>query len=137
MTNEEISEFKAFLAKQYAELFSDPSLEKRVQTLAMIIDIKVESNNLDVQNAKNSLYLDIKYFISVYLRNKRKKDYGYEDYNRDLLLEYVLSPFLSVEQQYRLLIYLKYLLETLSYETAWLSNKIFEKKLKIAKKKRV
>lgn len=30
MTNEEISEFKAFLAKQYAELFSDPSLEKRV-----------------------------------------------------------------------------------------------------------
>ena len=82
MTNEEISEFKAFLAKQYAELFIDPSLEKRVQTLAMIIDIKVESNNLDVQNAKNSLYLDIKYFISVYLRNKRKKDYGYEDYNR-------------------------------------------------------
>ena len=134
MTNEEILEFKTFLAKLYAELFSDPSLEKRVQTLAMIIDTKVESNNLEVQNAKNSLYLDIKYFISVYLRNKRKKNYGYEDYNRDLLLEYVLSPFLSVEQQYRLLVYLKYLLETLSYETAWLSNKIFEKKLKIAKK---
>lgn len=104
MTNEEILEFKTFLAKLYAELFSDPSLEKRVQTLAMIIDTKVESNNLEVQNAKNSLYLDIKYFISVYLRNKRKKDYGYEDYNRDLLLEYVLSPFLSVEQQYRLLV---------------------------------
>ena len=61
MTNEKIAELKAFLAKQYAELFSAPSLEKRVQMLAMIIDIKVESNNLDVQNAKNSLYLDIKY----------------------------------------------------------------------------
>jgi len=60
MTNEKIAELKALLAKQYAELFSDPSLEKRVQTLAMIIDIKVESNNLDVQNAKNSLYLDTK-----------------------------------------------------------------------------
>ena len=135
MTNEEISEFKAFLAQQYADLLSCPSLEKRVQMLAIIIDAKVGSNNLDVQNSKNSLYLDIKYFISVYLRNKRKKDYGYEDYDRELLLEYVLSSSLSVEKQYKLLVYLKYLLETLSYETAWLSGKIYEKKLKLAKEK--
>lgn len=136
MTNEEISEFKTFLAKQYAELFSCPSLEKRVQMLAIIIDAKLGSNNLDVQNAKNSLYLDIKYFISVYLCNKRKKDYGYEDYDKELLLEYILSSNLSIEKQYRLLTYLKYLLETLSYETAWLSEKIFDKKLRLAKKQK-
>lgn len=136
MDNEEILELKTFLAQQYADLFSSPSLEKKVQTLTIIIDTKLESNNLDVQNAKNSLYLDIKFFISVYLRNKRKKDYGYEDYDRELLLEYVLSSNLSVEKQYKLLVYLKYLLETLSYETAWLSGKIFEKKLKLAKEKK-
>lgn len=136
MENEEISVLKAFLAKQYADLFKCPSLEKKAQIFAIIIDTKVESNNLDVQNAKNSLYLDVKCFISVYLRNKRRKDFGYEDYNRELLLEYVLSSNLSVEKQYRLLVYLKYLLESFSYETAWLSNKIFEKKLKLAKEQK-
>lgn len=73
MENEKISELKAFLAKQYADLFKCPSLEKKAQMFAIIIDTKVESNNLDVQNAKNSLYLDVKCFLSVYLRNKRRK----------------------------------------------------------------
>ena len=104
--------------------------------MTIIIDTKISSNNSDVQNVKNSLYLDIKHFVSAYLRNKRKKDFGYEDYDSEILLEYVLSSNLSVEKQYRLLVYLKYLLETLSYETTWLSNTIFKKKLKLAKKRK-
>lgn len=52
------------------------------------------------------------------------------------MLGYVQSSNLSVEKQYRLLVYLKYLLETLSYETAWLSKILFEKKLKLAKEKK-
>ena len=52
------------------------------------------------------------------------------------MLEYILSSNLSIEKQYRLLTYLKYLLETLSYETAWLSEKIFDKKLRLAKKQK-
>lgn len=57
MENEKISELKAFLAKQYADLFKCPSLEKKAQMFAIIIDTKVESNNLDVQKYKKFIIL--------------------------------------------------------------------------------
>lgn len=133
MTDEEITQVKTFLASQYEELYNRCSLEKRVQILSIIIEIKLGSHDIIVQNSKNSLYLDIKHFVSAYLRNKRNKDFGYEDYNKNLLINLIQSSSLSLEKQYRLLAYLKYILETLSYETDWLSNIMFEKKLGLAK----
>lgn len=116
MTDEEITQVKTFLASQYEELYNRCSLEKRVQILSIIIEIKLGSHDIIVQNSKNSLYLDVKHFVSAYLRNKRNKDFGYEDYNKNLLINLILSSSLSLEKQYRLLAYLKYILETLSYE---------------------
>lgn len=134
MTNEETIRLKTFLSSQYAELYGRCTLEKRVQILSIIIETKLDANDLNVQNSKNSLYLDVKYFISAYLRNKRTKDFGYEDYDKELLIRFIQFSSLSIEKQYRLLVYLKYMLETFSYETAWLSKMMFEKKLALAKK---
>lgn len=129
------NETKDFLCSQYAEFYSNSSREKKVQILSVIIDTKKDSHSQDIVNVKNSLYLDLKRFISLYLRSKRRKDFGYEDYNKELLLEYIKCPLLTTEQQFRLLSYTQYLLESLSYEASWLNIHFRRLQLKLAKEK--
>lgn len=131
------NEIKTFIQSQYGDFYSNNSIEKKVQILSVIIDSKIDSNDQTIVNLKNSLYLDLKRFVSLYLRNKRRKDFGYEDYNKNLLLEYVKCPWLTIEQQFRLLSYTQYLLETLSYESTWLNIHYRKLQLELAKEKNI
>lgn len=60
-----MNEILEYLAELYNEIGHHCPKEKQVQLLALIIDIK--RNNLQIINSKNSLYLDVKNFIFVYL----------------------------------------------------------------------
>lgn len=119
-----------YLAELYNEIGHGCPKEKQVQLLALIIDIK--RDNTELINSKNSLYLDVKKFISIYLRNKRVKDYGYEDYDYDLIRSYIMYSGFNDEQKLKLLEYTRYLLSSLSYEYDWIESLIKNIRLKLA-----
>ena len=125
-----MNETLEYLAELYNEIGHGCPKEKQVQLLALIIDIK--RDNTKIINSKNSLYLDVKKFISVYLRNKRAKDYGYEDYDSDLIRSYIMYPGFNDEQKLKLLNFTRYLLSSLSYEYDWIESPIKRIRLKLA-----
>ncbi len=124
---------KKFLSEQYVRLAQSSKKEEKVQILVLIIDIKRANSFL--RNSKNTLYLDVKRFISAYLRNKRLKDFGYEDYNKDLILNYISESAFSNEEKYRLLCFTDYLLKSLCYDNDWISREIYNQKLILAKER--
>ena len=93
-----MTEIKEYLAQLYDRL---------IQIVTLIIDIKRE--NPEISNSKNSLYLDVKKFISLYLRNKRLQDYGYEEYNYLLIRDYIMGSGFNSKQKLKLLVYTRYL----------------------------
>ena len=125
-----MNEILEYLAELYNEIGNGCPKEKQVQLLALIIDVK--RDNTVISNSKNSLYLDVKKFISVYLRNKRVKDYGYEEYDHNLIQTYIMNSNFSDEQKLKLLVYTRYLLSSLSYEYDWLESLIKSVRLKLA-----
>lgn len=128
-----MDEIKSYLADLYDQISFRRPREKCVQILTIIIDLKKE--NPSISNAHNSLYLDVKRFISAYLRNKRIKDYGYEDYDYEIIRGYIKDSDFDEEQIYKLLEYTKYILSSLSYEYEWVDKLIKKSKIKLAWKK--
>lgn len=128
-----MEELQSYLAELYNELSFRGPKEKNVQILTLIIDIKREYPN--VVNSKNSLYLDVKRFISAYLRSKRIKDYGYEDYDLNIIKGYIMESDFNDEQKVKLLIYTRYILSSLSYEYNWINKLIKVSNFKLAAKK--
>lgn len=124
---------KEYIAELYEKLISGCSKEKYVQLLTLIIDIKREYP--EISDSKNSLYLDIKKFIYEYLHNKRRKDYGYEEYDYNIIKGYIYCSGFNEEQKLKLLIYTRYILSSLSYENEWIESHIKKVRLKIAFKK--
>lgn len=128
-----MEELQSYLAELYNELSFRGPKEKNVQILTLIMNIKREYPN--VVNSKNSLYLDVKRFISAYLRSKRIKDYGYEDYDLNIIKGYIMESDFNDEQKVKLLIYTRYILSSLSYEYNWINKLIKVSNFKLAAKK--
>lgn len=128
-----MNNIKEYIAGIYDEIEAGCPREKYVQLLTLIIDIKRE--NTEISDSKNSLYLDVRKFISVYLRNKRVKDYGYEDYDSNIIRTYIMDSGFDDEQKLKLLVYTRYILSSLSYEYDWLEKHIKKVRLKLAYKK--
>lgn len=128
-----MNEILEYLAELYKEFGRHCPKEKQVQLLTLIIDVK--RNNPQIINSKNSLYLDVKKFISVYLRNKRVKDFGYEDYDSGLIKDYIMDSNFNDEQKFKLLLYTRNLLSSLSYEYDWLEIHLKRVRLNLAFKK--
>lgn len=122
-----------YLADLYKEIGRHCPKEKQVQLLTLIIDVK--RNHPQIINSKNSLYLDVKKFIYVYLRNKRVKDFGYEDYDSGLIKDYIMDSNFNDEQKFKLLLYTRNLLSSLSYEYDWLEIHLKRVRLNLALKK--
>lgn len=125
-----MNEILEYLAELYNEIGRHCPKEKQVQLLALIIDIK--RNNLQIINSKNSLYLDVKNFIFVYLHNKRIKDFGYEDYDSELIRDYIMNSNFNDGQKFKLLLYTRNLLSSLSYEYDWLEKHLKRVRLNLA-----
>lgn len=123
---------KDLIIQDYKMLFH-ASDEKKIQLLSIIIDLK--RNYKQHENIKYSLYKDVKSFILLYYRNRRSKDYGYEECNTQLLVEYIQDyTSFNAEQIYKLFVYCKTVLNWYSYNDKWLDNYIYQAKLTIAKK---
>ena len=125
-----MNEILEYLAELYNEIGHRVPKEKQVQLLALIIDIK--RDNPQITNSKNSLYLDVKKFISAYLHNKKRKDFGYEDYDYRIIRDYILNSGFNDEQKFKLLLYTRNLLSSLSYEYDWIEKDIKRVRLKLA-----
>lgn len=127
-------EIKEYLAQLYDRLGTKVSEENQIQIVTLIIDIKRE--NPEISNSKNSLYLDVKKFISLYLRNKRLQDYGYEEYNYLLIRDYIMGSGFNSKQKLKLLVYTRYLLLSLSYEYGWVEPLIKKASLELSFRER-
>jgi hypothetical protein len=124
---------RQYLVNAYDKLSKSHLREESIQLLAVVIDIKLD--NTSIQDVRNSLYLDIKRFISFYIRSKRVKDFGYEQIGTERLKEYLRCPCLSVEQQISLLTLTENLLNKSGYDSSWITPIIRKTRLKYAFKK--
>lgn len=80
--------------------------------------IEIKRKFVDLQLVGQSLYLDVKLFINNYIRSKTDKDFGYDEFDRDKILQAI--NIVNLRAQYLLLGHLERLLGSLGYDTNWI-----------------
>ena len=80
--------------------------------------IEIKRKFVDLQLVGQSLYLDVKLFINNYIRSKIDKDFGYDEFDRDKVLQAI--NIVNLRAQYLLLGHLERLLGSLGYDTNWI-----------------
>lgn len=125
-----MNETLEYIAELYDQIRPHCPKEKQVQLLALIIDVK--RDHQEIINSKNSLYLDVKRFIYLYLNTKKIKDFGYEEYDYKLIQDYIMNSGFNDERKFKLLLYTRNILSTLSYEYDWLKKPLKRVRLDLA-----
>ena len=125
-----MNETLEYIAELYDQIRPHCPKEKQVQLLALIIDVK--RDHQEIINSKNSLYLDVKKFIYLYLNTKKIKDFGYEEYDYKLIQDYIMNSGFNDERKFKLLLYTRNILSTLSYEYDWLKKPLKRVRLDLA-----
>ena len=79
------------------------------------------------------MYLDVKRFLYNYIENRKRKDYGYDLYKKDLFISLIKNNGFSLEQQYLLFNYLKRIFDGAYFDSEWIETEFLQIKLKIFK----
>ena len=119
---------KIFVDTLYQLICNSNDNEKKSQLLYTIIEIKHSSG---IQNYSRELYLDIKNFISFYLKSKITKKYGYDEYNIEKIQSVLY--FLPLKEKNNILLYTRRLLKKEFENTDWIDDELNKCKILLYK----
>ena len=120
-----------YLDNLYNNLYRRLSYATKAQLIYTIIEVK--QNYPELKDRKQSLYLDVKRFLYNYIENRKRKDYGYDLYKKDLFISLIKNNGSSLEQQYLLFNYLKRIFDGAYFDSEWIETEFLQIKLKIFK----
>ena len=118
-------DIERYLDEQYDSL-NIPTTYKH-QILYNIAFAKVR---FDMKEYQQSLYLDIKKFVELYINESDNSDYGYDTIQLDKIIS--ISSLLDIKQQKGILYYAKRLLSLYGHDTEEIVEKIKEIEINIA-----
>lgn len=126
----DIEYVKQFLSDQYQLLNTSSDKVK----YCVWYNIIVAKNEFNLQNYQNSLYLDVKGFISTYINSLSFLDYGYDELNNEKIKQVI--AFLTPNEQLPIfnMLHLKYV--SLGLETNWIDSDYKKIEILLAKKEK-
>lgn len=93
--------------------YKNNSLFNKSEILFLIIQIK--NDNVDLVNYKRSLYVDIKKFVTFYIKSTDKKDYGYDKIEIKKLIK-AIDTAKNEKERYELCLYTSRLINLNGHE---------------------
>lgn len=119
-----------YIDSLYSQLYSERKYDIKSQILYTIVLIKCEKG---IQDYINSAYLDIKKFVYFYLKSKEVRDYGYDEYNPEIIKKVLL--YLPLSQRKKMLQYTKRVLKKNHEDTEWVEDILGAVRMELYKEK--
>lgn len=115
---------------EYYKLSNNEKTTARTKEESLYAIIGIKIKNSDLARHGQPLYLDVKHFITEYLRSYETEDYGYDIPNNEKLIKAIES--LPQKEQLVLCRFASNLYEGRGYETRFLESKIDRLRMRIA-----
>ena len=103
----------------------------KIQILYTIIEIKKNNPNLEYTN--RSLYVDVKEWIHIYLKERIEKDYGYDSYDKNQVIDIICNNNFSERQKISLYYNARNELINRNDTSSWIDPLVLKEKLLIFK----